>query len=181
MADNGIATYTNGIASSIFTIGYRCQVRVGTSAADAQVIGFVDSAEMSKQIQTQRAQVLDSIFPASIDAQAINVTGRLTGFLASPKVYNGTQVLNGGGKVSLSSFNPKTADFKDGTVVSKFKYLDFYDEKKKLILGFVDTLISTGYTITVNGGTYVKANVSFEALDMSSGSDYESQTDAEVQ
>ena len=180
MAD-GIATYTNGIASSIFTIGYRCQVRVGTSAADAEVIGFVDSAEMSKQIQTQRAQVLDSIFPASIDAQAINVTGRLTGFLASPKVYNGTQKLNGGGTVSLASFNPKTADFKNGTVVSKFKYLDFYDEKKQLILGSVDTLISTGFTITVNGGTYVKSNVSFEALDMSSGEDYEKQTDAEVQ
>ena len=46
MADAGIATYTNGIASSIFTIGYRCQVRVGTSATDAQVIGFVDSAEI---------------------------------------------------------------------------------------------------------------------------------------
>lgn len=179
MAD-GIAQYTNGVASSLFTIGYRCQVRVGNSASDAQVIGFVDSAEMSKQIQTQRAQVLDSIFPASIDAQAINVSGRLTGFLASPAVYKGTQVLNGGGKVSLSSFNPKTADFKNGTVVSKFKYLDFYDEKKKLILGSVDTLISTGYTITVNGGTYVKANVSFEALDMSSGDDYEAQTDAEV-
>lgn len=180
MATQGIATYTNGIASSVFTIGYRCQVRVGTNANDAQVIGFVDSAEMSKQIQTQRAQVLDSIFPASIDAQAINVSGRLTGFLASPKVYNGTQVLNGGGKVSLSSFNPKTEDFKSGTVISKFKYLDFYDEKKKLILGSVNTLISTGFTITLNGGTYVKANVSFEALDMSSGEDYESQSDAEA-
>ena len=181
MADAGIATYTNGIASSIFTIGYRCQVRVGTSATDAQVIGFVDSAEMSKQIQTQRAQVLDSIFPASIDAQAIIVSGRLTGFLASPKVYTGTQALNGGGNISLASFNPKTEDFKTGKVVSKFKYLDFYDEKKKLILGYVDTLVSTGFTVTMNGGTYVKANVSFEALDMSSGEDYEKQTDAEVQ
>ncbi|MCR5436126.1 MAG: hypothetical protein K6E97_03570 [Treponema sp.] len=178
MAD-GMAQYTNGVASSLFTIGYRCQVRVGTSAADAQVIGFVDSAEMSKQIQTQRAQVLDSIFPASIDAQAINASGRLTGFLASPAVYKGTQQYNGGGTISLSSFNPKSADFKNGTVVSKFKYLDFYDEKKKLILGSLDTVISTGYTITLNGGTYVKANVSFEALDMSSGEDYESQTDAE--
>ena len=180
MPENGIAKYTNGIASSLFTIGYRCQVRVGTSATDAKVIGFVDSAEMSKQIQTQRAQVLDSIFPASIDAQAINVSGRLTGFLASPKVYNGTETFNGGGKVSLSSFNPKTEDFKTGVVVSKFKYLDFYDEKKNLILGSVDTLISTGFTITLNGGTYVKANVSFEALDMSSGADYEAQTDAEA-
>lgn len=177
---NGIAQYTNGIASSIFSIGYRCQVRVGSSAADAQVIGFVDSAEMGKQIQTQRAQVLDSIFPASIDAQAITVSGQLTGFLASPAVYTGNQVLNGGGKVSLSSFNPKSEDFKKGTVVSKFAYLDFYDEKKNLILGSVDTLISTGFRITVNGGTYVKANVSFEALDMSSGADYEAQTDAEV-
>ena len=179
MAD-GIAKYTNGIASSIFTIGYRCQVRVGSSATDAQVIGFVDSAEMSKQIQTQKAQVIDSVFPASIDPQAISVSGRLTGFLASPKVYKGTQEFNGGGKVSLASFNPKTSDFKSGKVVSKFKYLDFYDEKKKLILGSVDTLISTGFTITVNGGTYVKANVSFEALDMSAGEDYEKQTDDEV-
>lgn len=181
MADEkGIATYTNGIASSLLTIGYRCQVRVGTSANDAAVIGFVDSAEMSKQIQTQKAQVLDSIFPASIDAQAISVSGRLTGFLASPGVYSGKDTYNGGGTISLSSFNPKSADFKAGTVVSKFKYLDFYDEKKKLILGSVDTLISTGFTITLNGGTYVKANVSFEALDMSSGAEYESQTDAET-
>ena len=179
MAD-GIAQYTNGVASSLLTIGYRCQVRVGTSAADAQVIGFVDSAEMSKQIQTQKAQVLDSIFPASIDAQAISVSGRLTGFLASPAVFKGTQQFNGGGKISLSSFNPKSSDFKNGTVVSKFKYLDFYDEKKKLILGSIDTLISTGFTITMNGGSYVKANVSVEAIDMSSGEDYESQTDAEV-
>ena len=179
MAD-GIAQYTNGVASSLLVIGYRCQVRVGTSAADAQVIGFVDSAEMNKQIQTQRAQVLDSIFPASIDAQAINVSGRLTGFLATPDVYKGTQVFNGGGTVSLSSFNPDSADFKTGKVVSKFKYLDFYDEKKKLILGSIDTLISTGFTITMNGGSYVKANVSVEAIDMSSGEDYESQTDEEA-
>ena len=178
MAD-GIAQYTNGIASSAFTIGYRCQVRVGTSAADAQVIGFVDSAEMSKQIQTQKAQVLDSIFPASIDAQAIAVSGRMTGFLASPAVYRGTQQYNGGGKISLSSFNPKSSDFKSGKVVSKFKYLDFYDEKKKIIIGWIDTLISTGFTITMNGGSYVKANISVEAIDMSSGEDYESQTDAE--
>jgi hypothetical protein len=179
MAD-GIAQYTNGVASSLLTIGYRCQVRVGTNAADAQVIGFVDSAEMSKQIQTQRAQVLDSIFPASIDPQAITVSGRLTGFLASPAVYKGTQQFNGGGKISLSSFNPKSSDFKNGKVVNKFKYLDFYDEKKKLILGSIDTLISTGFTITMNGGTYVKANVSIEAIDMSSGEDYEAQTDAEL-
>jgi hypothetical protein len=179
MAD-GIAQYTNGVASSLLVIGYRCQVRVGTSAADAKVIGFVDSAEMSKQIQTQKAQVLDSIFPASIDAQAIAVSGRMTGFLASPAVFKGTQQYNGGGKISLSSFNPKSADFKSGTVVSKFKYLDFYDEKKKLILGYLDTLISTGFTITMNGGSYVKANVSIEAIDMSSGEDYESQTDSET-
>ena len=179
MAD-GIAQYTNGVASSLLVIGYRCQVRVGTSAADAQVIGFVDSAEMSKQIQTQEAMVLDSVFPASIDVQSIKVSGRMTGFLASPAVYKGTQQYNGGGKVSLSSFNPKSSDFKNGTVVNKFKYLDFYDEKKKLIIGYVDTLISTGFTITMNGGSYVKANVSIAAIDMSSGEDYESQTDAEV-
>ena len=110
---SGIAQHTHGIASSLLTIGYRCQVRIGTSASDAQVIGFVDSAELNKQIQTQKAQVLDSIFAASIDPQAISVTGRLTGFLASPAVYKGNQQFNGGGTVSLSSFNTKSADFKN--------------------------------------------------------------------
>lgn len=179
---NGIATYTNGVASSLLTIGYRCQVRVGKSAADAKdgVIGFVDSAEMNKQIQTQKAQVLDSIFPASIDAQAISVSGRLTGFLASPAVYKGNESYNGGGKISLASFNPKSSDYVSGTVVTKFKYLDFYDDKKGVILGSVSDVIATGFTITLNGGTYVKANISFEAIDMSSGADYADQADKEV-
>ena len=180
MPTSGIVQYTKGVASSLLTIGYRCQVRVGTSPNDAQVIGFVDSAEMTKQMPTQKAKVLDSVYPASIDIQDINVSGRLTGFLASPAVYKGTQTFNGGGKISLSSFNPKSADFKDGTVVSKFKYLDFYDEKKKLILGYVDTLISNSYGISVQGGSYVKVNVGFEAIDMGSGEEYESQTDGEV-
>lgn len=179
---NGTATYSNGVASSLLTIGYRCQVRVGKNASDAKegVIGFVDSAEMNKQIQTQKAQVLDSIFPASIDAQAISVSGRLTGFLASPAVYSGNASYNGGGKISLASFNPDSDDYIQGKVVTKFEYLDFYDEKKKLVLGFVKNVIATGYTITLNGGTYVKANISFEAIDMSSGNNYLSQTDEEV-
>ncbi len=178
---SGNAKYTNGVASSIFTIGYRVQVRVSEneSGANPQIIGFIDSAEMSKQIQTQKAQVLDSIFPASIDAQAISVNGRLTGFLATPAVYK-SGVYNGGGKISLASFNPKSSDFKNGSVISKFAYLDFYDEKKKLILAKCFGLISTGYTVTVNGGTYVKSNISFEAIDMGSGEDYLKQADAEV-
>lgn len=178
--NNGQARFANGVATSLLTIGYRCQVRVGTNATDAKVIGFIDSAELNKQIQTQKAQVIDSIFPASIDPQAISVSGRLTGFLATPAVYKGTEIYNGGGSVSLASFNPKSADFISGAVISKFKYLDFYDEKKKLVLGSVDTLISTGYTITMNGGSYVKANISFEAIDMSSGEDYLKQGDEET-
>ena len=182
MADNGRPKYANNVSNSLFTIGYRCQVRVGESAADAanNVIGFVDSAEMTKQIQTQRAQVLDSVFPASIDAQAINVNGRLTGFLASPEVFSGTAQYNGGGSVSLASFNPKSADFMSGSVVTKFAYLDFYDEKKDLILAYCENVISTGYTVTMNGGTYVKANISFEAIDMGSGEDYLKQPDRET-
>ena len=40
--------------------------------------------------------------------------------------------------------------------------------------------IDNCYTGTVNGGTYVKSNISFEAIDMSSGKDFEAQTDAEI-
>ena len=178
----GEATYTKGIGSSIFTIGYRCQVRIAdnTAGSDPKVIGFVDSAELTKQIQTQRAQVLDSIYPASIDAQAINVSGRLTGFLASPSVYKGTESFNGKGEISLASFNPSSDDFVSGTVITKFAYLDFYDEKKELIIASCTTIIPNNFSISMNGGTYVKANISFEAIDMSAGSDYTEETDGET-
>jgi len=167
-------TMAYNIAQNLLPRGTSCWVRVGENAADAasHIIGFVDSMNASKNIQLQRAAVCGSIVPASIDPQAISVQISMTGFLASSKVYNGTETYNGGGTVSIASFNPNSDDFIKKEVMTKFPYMDFYDDKTgDIIASFRDVIPST-FRVTINGGSYVKADVSMEAIWMSSGSDY---------
>lgn len=103
MIKNLPATMTNGVAQNLFHIGSHCFVRVGQNSQDAEIVGFVDNADGSKNIQTQDARVIGSVIPASIDAVGIDVQLNLSGFVATKDVYNGTQQYNGGGTVSLSS------------------------------------------------------------------------------
>lgn len=159
------STMTNGVAQNLFHIGSHCFVRVGQSSADAQIVGFVDSADGSKNIQTQDARVIGSVIAASIDAVGVDVQLNLSGFVATKEVYNGTQKYNGGGKISLSSFNPKSSDYKAG-VVTKFTYIDFYDDKHKTILAAFHDAISTTYRVTLQAATYCKSNISMKAIDM---------------
>lgn len=160
------------IANDLLVRGTSCWVRVGTNATDAQEVGFVDSFRGSKSIQLQRAAVCGSIVPASIDPQGISVTLSLSGFVASKAVYDGTEVFNGGGKIALASFNPDDDAFIQDQVITKFPYLDFYDKKTGNIIASFSTVIPSQFNITVNGGSYIKADVSMEAIKMSSGKDY---------
>lgn len=172
MADNGIPQMTWNIAQDLLTRGTSVWVRCGNSAADAQKVGFVDSMRGSKNLQLQRAQCCGSIVVVSIDPQGLSVQLNITGFVATKDVYKGSVEYNGGGKISLASFNPKSKDFIENQVCTKFKYLDFYDEKHNTILASFKDAISSTYTITVNGGSYVKADISMEAIDMSDGTEY---------
>lgn len=160
------------IANDLLVRGTSCWVRVGNSASDAQTVGFVDTFEANKQIQLQEANVCGSIVPASIDPQGIRCSLSLGGFLATSEVYKGTQTYNGGGKVSLASFNPDDDDFVNKQVITKFGYMDFYDDKAKQILASFKTAIPESYRISGNGGSYIKSNISLRAIKMSSGSDY---------
>lgn len=160
------------IANDLLVRGTSCWVRIGNTASDAATVGFVDSFEASKQIQLQEAAVCGSIVPASIDPQGIRCSLSLSGFLASKAVYEGTQTFNGGGKISLSSFNPDDDTFIKDQVITKFPYMDFYDDKTKTILASFKTCIPESYRISSQGGSYVKSNVSLRAIKMSSGSDY---------
>ena len=128
--------------------------------------------EASKNIQLQEAAVCGSIVPASIDPQGIRCSLSLGGFIASSEVYKGTQVFNGGGKVAIASFNPDDDDFINKQVITKFPYMDFWDDKAKQILASFTTVIPETYRVSGNGGSYVKANCSMRAIKMSSGSDY---------
>lgn len=179
MAETGIISMKNGVSQHALVTGYRCWCRAGNDASDAKEIGFVDSMAATKQIQLQRAQVCGSIMPASIDPQAISISLNLSGFMATPGVYSGTQAINGLGEVSLASFNPNSKDFIEGKVAVKFPYMDFYDKKSGIIIASFQDVIATSYRVTVQGGAYVKSDIQLEAIDMSSGSDYMQQAGAE--
>ena len=58
--------------------------------------------------------------------------------------------------------------------------MDFYDEKRGIIIASFDTVISSSFSVVVNGGTYVKADIQLEAIDMSSGSEYQAQAGNEA-
>ena len=162
------------LQSNLLVRGTSCWVRVGDTAADAasHYVGFVDSFEATKNIQLQEATVCGSIVPASIDPQGIRCTLSISGFTATADVYNGTETYNGGGHISIASFNPNDDDFISKQVITKFPYMDFYDKKSGKIIASFSTAIAESYRVSGNGGSYVKANVSMRAIKMSSGTDY---------
>lgn len=164
--------YENNVGSNVFSIGFRTELRVGDTASSAQTIGFVDSANFTKNIQTQEARCINSLFAASIDPQSISCSGQLSGFLAVKDVFKGGITLNGGGKVSLASFNPSTADYKQGKVMSKFKHLYLFDTNNDVVVATLDGVIATSFALAVQGGTYTKANVSVAAIDMDIGDEF---------
>ncbi len=161
------------VEQGLLVRGMSCHVRVGNSAADAEIIGFTDSFSATKNINTQDAMVTGSPMPASIDAMGIQCTLSMSGFLASKDVYDGTKAFNGGGTVSLSSFNPDDDAFIMDEVITKFPYMDFYDKKKQAIMASFTMVIPTSYAITVNAGAYNKVNVGLKAIKMSGGKDYQ--------
>lgn len=157
--------------------GTSCWVRAGESASSAKKVGFVDSFSATKNIQLQEAAVCGAIVPASIDAQGIRVSLQMTGFLATKDVYSGTTSYNGKGDISIASFNPKSEEFITNQVVTKFEYMDFYDEKTSKIIASFDWAIPESFSLQFNGGAYSKANVSMRAIDMSGGKDYDTSAD----
>lgn len=149
--------------------GTSCFVRVGKSASDAQVIGYVDSFIATKNIQLQRANIIGSVESVSIDAQAVSATISMTGFIANKAVYEGSQTYNGSGKISLASFNPKNEDFIKANVTTKFGYIDFKDEKTGLIITSLNMASASSYRVSGNAGAYIKADIQMEAIHMSPG------------
>ena len=173
MADGLYNGTQYGIGQHALSIGYSCWVRIGENSSTCEKVGMVDSMRATKNIQLQRAQVCGAIMPASIDPQSMSVTLNLSGFLPVPALLdNEGLAINGKGKWTLQSFNPDSDDFVKGKVSVKAEYMDFYDENTDTVLAAFKYVIPSSFGITVNGGSYVKADVSAEALYMSSEKDY---------
>ena len=161
-----------GIGQHALAVGYSCWVRIGTNSSDAEKIGMVDSMRATKNMQLQRAQVCGAIMPASIDPQSFTVNLNLSGFMPIPSLMEDGVAINGMGTYTLESFNPDSDDFVNGNVPVKAEYMDFYDESTDTILASFKYVIPSSFGITINGGSYVKADISAEALYMSSEKDY---------
>lgn len=169
---NATGSLPYGVGQHAVSIGTSCWVRVGTSADNAKAVGMVDSMRATKNIQLQRAQVCGAIMPASIDPQSISVTVSLSGFMGVPEMYKEGVTINGAGTYHLQSFNPDSDDFIEGKIPTKMDYMDFYDKHTGKILAWFTDVIPSSFGITINGGSYVKADISAEALYMSSGEEY---------
>lgn len=164
-----------GIGQHALVVGYSCWCRIGTSANDAEKVGMVDSMRATKNIQLQRANVCGAIMPASIDPQSISVNLNLSGFIPVPALMSEGVSINGNGKYTLQSFNPDSDDFVKGDISVKAEYMDFFDEGTGTILASFKYVIPSSFGITVQGGSYVKADISAEALYMSSEKDFAEQ------
>lgn len=160
------------VAEDLLVKGTNCWVRVGNDASSAKEIGFVDSFSATKNMTLQEAMVCGSIIPASIDAAGMRVSLQMGGFLASKAVYEGTENYNGKGSISINSFNPKSESFINNQVVTKFKYMDFYNKKTKSVIASFDWAMPESFSMQFSGGSYTKASVSMRALDMTGGSEY---------
>ena len=156
---------TNGVAHNLLHIGSHCFVRIGDNSNSAKVIGFVDSANATKNVQTQDARVIGSVLPASIDAVGVDIQISLTGFIATQEVYNSGKLYNGGGEQPLSVLNPNPKDYVDGKV-TKYPYMDFKDTKTNQILAVFKDVIMTSFRVTMQAASYVKADITLKAISM---------------
>ncbi|QEJ98154.1 hypothetical protein [Treponema phagedenis] len=157
------------VSEKILTEGYRCYVRAGKNASTAKVIGFVESFRASLSYMTQEARVLGELVPVSIDAQGVSCSISMSGFLPSKDVIkNGISISKTNDvKISLYTFFPSPKSIRDDKVVTKIPYMDFKDEDNGNIVATFEGIIVDSGTISGQGSSYVKGDVSMKALDWS--------------
>ena len=151
--------------------GSSCWVRAGKDENNVKTIGFCDSFRGSKNMQLQRAQVCGELYPVSIDPQGISVTVSISGFIPS-KAAKGQSDINGSGDVSIMNLDPDAKNFIENQTITKIPYMEFYDKSNNSVLAYFKQVIPQTFTVTVQGGAYIKGDMQLEALMMSGGTDF---------
>jgi hypothetical protein len=155
---------TPNTTGEIIAQGYNCNVRVGNSASDAQIIALVASFQANEDFGVQEANCVGHLGAVSIDPQSYNCTISINGFVPSRKVLNNAQQYEDGGKVSVMEFIPTRAQFMDAGAITKIAYMDFYNKKTSTVLASFTGAIVTSDGIQVDGSAYVRNSVSMRAL-----------------
>jgi hypothetical protein len=148
--------------------GTSCWVRAGKDANSVKKIGFCDSFRGTKNMQLQRAQVCGEIYPVSIDPQGISVTLSISGFIPAKGVLKDDSI-NGNGDVSIMNLDPDAENFIEEQTITKIPYLEFYDESSGDVITYFTNVIPQSFSVTINGGSYIKGDLQMEALTMSGG------------
>ena len=157
------------VAENILAEGFCAYVRIGSSASDAKIVGFVDHYTMNEDYRTQEAYVLGQIMAVSIDAQGYACSISLSGFVPSKKIYEkirgGTAQMGYKLEKCLFSFVPNAREFMDNGVITKLPYLDLIENiKRPSVLAFAEGITIANTSLTAQGTGYLKYNVSMKAL-----------------
>ena len=151
---------------AVIATGFNCQVRVGTSAADAAPIAMVASFKANEDFQVQDAVCLGTLGPVSVDPQGYTCTISLDGFLPSKGTINAKQY-PGGGTAAIMNHVPSRARIMDTGSVYKITYLDFFNRRDNTVLVAFTGVIVTSNGVNADGNLYVRNNVEMRALDWS--------------
>jgi hypothetical protein len=155
---------------TIIATGFNCQVRAGTSSADAKAIALVASFQANEDFQVQEATVLGNLGPVSLDPQGYTCSITLDGFLpAKGAIPGGEQQYSADeGKVAIANIVEKQTRENITLQGSLYKteYLDFYNKKSGTVLASFNGVVLTSYGVSVEGNAYVRNNVQMRALEM---------------
>lgn len=159
--------------SNVLVTGYKCEVYAGTSASNKKKIGMVDSFTASKNLQTQRAQVIGTIMPVSIDPQALSASVSMSGFIAKKSVVQAAKY--GKGDATVNAFCPDDGIYTSETV-TKVPYVCLVNKNTNEVICELEWAIPTSYQVQSQGQSYIKANIQMEAITMNIGSAYKDST-----
>lgn len=159
--------------SNVLVTGYKCIVKAGNSATDCKEIGMVDSFSASKNLQTQRAQVIGTIMPVSIDPQALSASVSMSGFIAKKEIVKAAKY--GKGDATVNAFCPDDGIYTSETV-TKVPYVALVNKNTKETICELQYAIPTSYQIQSQGQSYIKANIQMEAITMNVGTAYQDTT-----
>lgn len=148
--------------------GSNCWVWAGESASKCVKIGYCDSFRASKSYQLQRANGIGELLTFSIDPQGYQVTCSMSGFIPTKSVVGATtKNLRGQGDASLLCFDVSVDDYVEEKV-TKFPYICLKDKASDSVICEITDAIEQNFNISAQGASYIKGDISFEAIDMNS-------------
>lgn len=165
------------IGGDILAQGMNAVVRVdlddenGSNPVD---IGFVESWNIRRSFQTQKAEVVGEMLPVSIDITGVDVSVNLSGFIPTKAaITKGISSIRGGGSYFVKNLNPNVEALVNSKVITKIPYMDFYDARHETIYSTVMWLTPTENSESSSGKNYLKTDASFTAITSDNGTDYE--------